>query len=91
MKNEKSRKTQNKHEAREDMETGDTARLGTQSGTPPEYETTATDFFSQLAPPGLQLLEPHDYQLVTTWSCQTTWSVLRIPFGGFCLVLWNIW
>ena len=50
---ENSRKTKN--EAREDMETGDTARSGTQSGTPPEYETTATDFLSQLAPPGLQL------------------------------------
>ena len=45
-----------KHEAREDMETGDTARSGTLSGTPPEYETTATDFLSQLAPPGLELV-----------------------------------
>ena len=45
---------QKKHEASEDMETGDTARSGTLSGTPPEYETTATDFLSQLAPPGLQ-------------------------------------
>ena len=73
------------------MESGDTAMSGTLSGTPPEYGTTATDFLSQLAPPGLQLLEPHDHQLVTTWSSQITWSVLRIPFGGFFLVLWNIW
>ena len=51
----KKQKSPKKNEAREDMETGDTARSGTQSGTPPEYETTATDFLSQLAPPGLQL------------------------------------
>ena len=50
----KKAEKQKKNEAREDMETGDTARSGTLSGTPPEYETTATDFLSQLAPPGLQ-------------------------------------
>ena len=55
-----------KNEAREDMETGDTARSGTLSGAPPEYGTSATDFLSQLAPLGLQLLEPHDHHLVTT-------------------------
>ena len=53
MKNEKTEKPK-KNEAREDMETGDTARSGTQSGTPPEYETAATDFLNQLAPPRLQ-------------------------------------
>ena len=68
------------------MERGDTARKGILSRTPPEYGTAATDFFNQLAPPGLQLLEPHDHQLVTTWSFQITWSVLRIPFGGFFVV-----
>ena len=55
-----------KNEAREDMETGDTARSRTLSGAPPEYGTSATDFLSQLAPLRLQWLEPHDYQLVTT-------------------------
>ena len=62
----KKQKNQKKNEAREDMETGDTARSGTQSGTPPEYETTATDFLSQLAPIGLQTLEPHGHPVVTT-------------------------
>ena len=41
----KKQKNQKKNEAREDMETGDTARSGTLSGAPPDYETTATDFF----------------------------------------------
>ena len=53
------------------------------SGAPPEYGTTATDFFSQLAPPGLQLLEPHDHHVVTTVGSQIGLSVWRIPFGGF--------
>ena len=57
------------------------------SGAPPEYGTTATDFFSQLAPPGLQLLEPHDHHVVTAVSSQIGLSVWRIPFGGFFLVL----
>ena len=48
------------------METGDTAKSGTLSGAPPEYGTSTTDFLSQLAPLGLQLLEPHDHRLVTT-------------------------
>ena len=69
------------------METGDTARSGTLSRTPPEYGATATDFLNQLAPPGFQLLEPHDHHLVTTVSSQISLSVLRIPFGGFFLVL----
>ena len=72
-----------KSKAREDMETGDTARSGPLSGVPPEYGTNATDFFSQPAPPGLQLLEPHDHHVVTTVSSQIGLSVWRIPFGGF--------
>ena len=45
------------------METGDTARSGTLYGAPPEYETTATDFLSQLAPHGRQLLfESHSFR-----------------------------
>ena len=53
------------------------------SGAPPEYGTTATDCFSQLAPPGHQLLEPHDHHVVTTVSSQISLSVLWIPFGVF--------
>ena len=66
MENEKIQKNTKENKAREDMETGDTARSGTLSGAPPEYGTSARDFLSELAPLGLQLLEPHDHQLVTT-------------------------
>ena len=38
---------------------------GLRCGAAPEYGTSATDFLSQLAPLGLQLLEPHDHHLVT--------------------------
>ena len=55
-----------KNEARENMVTGDTSKSGTLSGGPPEYGTIATDFFSQLAALGLQLLEPHGHRLATT-------------------------
>ena len=55
-----------KNEAGEDMETGDTAKSRTQSGPPPEHGTTPTDFLNQVAPLGLQSLEPREPHLVTT-------------------------
>ena len=56
-----------RNEAREDMETGDTARSGTPSGIPPRvYRTVATDFLSQREPLGLHLLKPRDHPEATT-------------------------
>ena len=49
-----------KGKVHEQMETGDTGRSGTLTGTPPEYRRTAPYFLSQVAPPGSVLAEPHE-------------------------------